>query len=136
MENASRAFLDAVRRSMRQIRVVIGATTIDATLLTATERLQYDGYLRRKETDAAILALSKTGDSIKQIMRRTGHGRQLVRQVIHGERYAAWRRMKWRFEPRSLRFGLTHKPKVRSRASSSSGGKCTVEGKSICFKPD
>ena len=29
MENASRAFLDAVRKSMRQIRTVIGATTID-----------------------------------------------------------------------------------------------------------
>lgn len=29
MENASRAFLDAVRKSMRRIRIVIGATTID-----------------------------------------------------------------------------------------------------------
>jgi hypothetical protein len=38
MENASRAFLDAVRKSMRQIRTVIGATTIDPKLLTAAER--------------------------------------------------------------------------------------------------
>ncbi|PIT03894.1 hypothetical protein TSA1_26305 [Bradyrhizobium nitroreducens] len=45
MENASRAFLDAVRKSMRQIRTVIGATTIDPQLLTAAERLQYEGYL-------------------------------------------------------------------------------------------
>jgi hypothetical protein len=45
MENASRAFLDAVRKSMRQIRTVIGATTIDPKLLTAAERLQYEGYL-------------------------------------------------------------------------------------------
>jgi transposase len=50
MENASRAFLDAVRKSMRQIRTVIGATTIDPKLLTAAERLQYEGYLRREET--------------------------------------------------------------------------------------
>lgn len=84
MENASRAFLDAVRKSM-QISVVIGATTIDAKLLTAAERLQYEGYLRREETNAAILALSKNGVPIKQIMRRTGHSRQLVRQVIRGE---------------------------------------------------
>jgi transcriptional regulator of acetoin/glycerol metabolism len=59
MENASRAFLDAVRKSMRQIRTVIGATTIDLKLLTAAERLQYEGYLRREETNAAIPALSK-----------------------------------------------------------------------------
>ena len=30
MENASRAFLDAVRKSMRQTRAAIGATTIDS----------------------------------------------------------------------------------------------------------
>jgi hypothetical protein len=37
--NASRAFLDAVRKSMRQIRSAIGVTTIDPELLTAAERL-------------------------------------------------------------------------------------------------
>src|SRR5271168_1602523 len=55
MENASRAFLDAVRSSMRLIRNVIGATTINPKLLTAAEHLQYEGYLRREETNAAIL---------------------------------------------------------------------------------
>ena len=74
MENASRAFLDAVRKSMRQIRGAIGATSIDPELLTAAERLQYEGFLRREETNAAILALSKTGP-IKQIARQTGHSR-------------------------------------------------------------
>lgn len=43
MDNASRAFLDAVRKSMRQLRTVIGATTIDLKLLTAAECLQYEG---------------------------------------------------------------------------------------------
>jgi transposase len=85
MENASRAFLDAVRKSMRQIRTVIGATTINPKLLTAAERLQYEGYLRREETNAAILTLSKNGMPIKQIVRQTGHSRKLVRQVIRGE---------------------------------------------------
>src|ERR1700744_3531965 len=61
MENASRAFFDAVRKSMRQIRTVIGATTIDPQLLTAAERLQYGGYLRREETNAAIVALAGKG---------------------------------------------------------------------------
>ena len=91
MENASRAFLDAVRKSMRQIRSVIGATTIDPELLTAAERLQYEGYLRREETNAAILALSKGGAPIKQIVRQTGYSRKLVRQVIRGERHDVFR---------------------------------------------
>jgi transposase len=65
MENASRAFLDSVRKSMRQIRTAIGATTINPDLLTAAERIQYQGYLRREETNAAILALSKDGLPIK-----------------------------------------------------------------------
>lgn len=70
MENASRAFLDAVRKSMRQIRIAIGATTINRELLTSAERLQYGGYLRREETNAAILALIKEGVPIKEIVRR------------------------------------------------------------------
>lgn len=44
MENASRGFLDAVRRWMRQVREVVGAATIDPALLTAAERIQYEGY--------------------------------------------------------------------------------------------
>lgn len=91
MENASRAFLDAVRKSMRQVRSVIGATTIDPDLLTAAERIQYEGYLRREETNAAILELSKSGMAIKQIARQTGHSRKLVRQVVRGERNDVFR---------------------------------------------
>jgi transposase len=89
--NASRALLDAVRKSMRQICTVIGATTINPKLLTAAERLQYEGYLRREETNAAILSLSNNGLAIKQIVRQTGHSRKLVRQVIRGERNDVFR---------------------------------------------
>jgi transposase len=73
MENASGAFLAAVRKSMRPIRTAIGATTINPELLTCAERLQYEGYLRREETIATILALAKDGVAIKQIVRKTGH---------------------------------------------------------------
>ena len=85
MENASAAFLDAVRKSMRSIRSVIGATTIDPELLTCAEKLQYEGYVRREETNAVILALAGQSVAIKDIVRRTGHSRKLVRQVIRGE---------------------------------------------------
>jgi transposase len=84
MENASSAFLDAVRRSMRVIRTAIGATTINTELLTCAERLQYEGYLRRKDTNAAIMALVRGGVPLKEIVRRTGHSRKLVRQVSRG----------------------------------------------------
>jgi hypothetical protein len=40
MENASAAFLDAVRKSMRAIRATIGATVVDPKLLTCAERLR------------------------------------------------------------------------------------------------
>ena len=91
MENASAAFLDAVRKSMASIRSTIGATTIHPELLTCAEKLQYEGYLRREETNAAILALAAEGIAIKDIVRRTGHSRKLVRQVIRGERTDVFR---------------------------------------------
>jgi transposase len=91
MENASAAFLDAVRKSMRSIRTAIGATTINLDLLTSAEKLQYQGYLRREETNAAIMKLASEGMPIKEVVRRTGHSRKLVRQVIRGERTDVFR---------------------------------------------
>ena len=77
MENASAAFLDAVRSAL-------GAVTIDPALLTAAERLRYEGFLRREDTRRQILALNEAGHSIKEIVRRTRYSRKLVRQVVRG----------------------------------------------------
>jgi transposase len=65
MENASRAFLDAVRKSMHQVRSAIGSATVNPGLLTAAERIQYEGYVRREEENAAILSLAREGMTIK-----------------------------------------------------------------------
>jgi transposase len=91
MENASSAFVDAVRKSMGKIRNAIGAATINPDLLTAAERLQYEGYLRREETNAVILELAKAGVTIKDIVRRTGHSRGLVRRILRGQRSDVFR---------------------------------------------
>lgn len=86
MENASRAFLEAVRKSMRLIRSAMGAATVNPSLLTAAERIQYEGYLRREEDNAAILRLAKEGLAIKEIVRQTGYSRGLVRRILRGQR--------------------------------------------------
>lgn len=84
MENASAAFLDAVPRSMRGIRTSIGAMTINPSLLTSAERLRYQGYLRRQDAQDAIAALVSNKVPLKEIVRRTGHSRNFVRQISRG----------------------------------------------------
>jgi transposase len=99
MENASAAFLDAVRRRMAAIRRAIGTTIVDAGMLTCAERLQYDGYLRRVQTSAAIARLAKDGMAIRAIVRRTGCSRKTVRRVLRGERSDMFRSRTSSLEP-------------------------------------
>jgi hypothetical protein len=61
MENASQAFLDAVRKSMRAIRQALQVGELDPELLTCAERLQYEGFKRRQDADEAIRALLGKG---------------------------------------------------------------------------
>jgi transposase len=84
MENASAAFLEAVRRSMKAIRQALGSTVIDPALLTCAERIQYEGFLRRQEDSLGIKALAEAGKSIKEIARSMGRSRKLVRSVLRG----------------------------------------------------
>ncbi|MFO1126568.1 MAG: ISL3 family transposase [Methylocystis sp.] len=99
MENASAAFLGAVRKSMRQIRSALGAAFVDPALLTAVERLQYEGYLRREEINADIVARAKRGATIKEIVRETGHSRGMVRRILRGQRSDMFRTRESSLEP-------------------------------------
>jgi transposase len=76
---------------MRQVRIAVGSATINPDLLTAAERIQYEGYLRREDTNAAILKQAETGVSIKEIVRLTGHSRGLIRRVLRGQRSDVFR---------------------------------------------
>ena len=86
MENASAAFLNAVRRSMHAIRKAVGVGTVDPASLSAAERRQHSGWLLREAENASILALAAQGVAIKEIMRRMDKSRGLVRQVLRGAR--------------------------------------------------
>lgn len=83
--------------SMRSVNPCVRSDGLSAapssilSLLTYAEPLQYDGYLRQQETNEAILELSKQGLPIKQIVKRTGHSRKLVRGVLRGQRCDVFR---------------------------------------------
>jgi transposase len=91
MENASAAFLQAVRQSMRSIRRALAAGTVDPDLLTCAQRRQYEGFLRREADNAVIQCAAGAGMSIKEIVRRTGHSRKVVRDVVRGGRTDVFR---------------------------------------------
>jgi transposase len=91
MENASAAFLQAVLRSMRSIRRAIASGTVDPNLLTSVEWRQYEGFVRREADNAVIRSLAATGMTIKVIVRRTGHSRKVVRDVVRGGRVDIFR---------------------------------------------
>lgn len=99
MENASAAFLAAVRQSMRPIRKALRAGKVDPDRLTASELRQYEGWRRRQEANAVILTLAREGVPIKEIVRRTGHARGVVRQVLRGGRTDVFRPRASSLEP-------------------------------------
>ena len=83
--------LTAVQRSMVAIRKAVGAGVVDPAALSAAERRQHAGWLRREAENAAILALAAQGVAIKEIMRRTDKSRGLVRKVVRGGRHDMFR---------------------------------------------
>ncbi|MDF3363039.1 ISL3 family transposase [Sulfitobacter sp. Ks41] len=91
LENVSAAFLSAVQRNMPAIRKATGANTLDPKLLTAAERLQYEGFLRRQQTNRMVRQMADDGTPIKRIVRLTGLSRGLVRQIVRGEREDVFR---------------------------------------------
>ena len=83
-ENASAAFILAIRRRMRDVRGAFGQGIVDPATLTAAERLQYEGWERRIAEEATIRALYAKSIAIKEIVRRTGRSRKLVRDICRG----------------------------------------------------
>ncbi|MEM9813827.1 MAG: ISL3 family transposase [Pseudomonadota bacterium] len=99
LENASRAFVDAVRKCLGDIRRALTKNEISPALLTAAERVQYEGFLRCAETNAAVHALAAGGVPIKAIVRQIGCIRQVVRRIVRGEREDIFRIRQSSLEP-------------------------------------
>ncbi|MFL5289277.1 MAG: transposase [Rhodopila sp.] len=75
MENASAAFLTAVQCSMPAVRKALGAGAVDPTSLTAAERRQHVGWLRRQQENAATWQWpARVWASSRSSGRRAAHG--------------------------------------------------------------
>lgn len=84
---------------MGAIRSHLGSTAIDPALLTRAERLQYEGYLRREATNAAITKLARNGLTIRAVVRQIGCSRKMARQVLRSERSDIFRPRTSSLEP-------------------------------------
>src|SRR5258707_10977685 len=84
MENASRAFLDAVRKSMRQIRSAIKRRQSIPKLLTAAERLQYEEYRRTAGLDQGLSYVTNDRycSTLHRVMHASGHERYSVPYLL------------------------------------------------------
>jgi transposase len=86
LENASAAFLDVVLRHMRHLRRAVASEEVDPKRLSAVEKQQWAGWLRRDEVNEKVRALHKSGTALKAIVRATGLSRQTVRRIVRGTR--------------------------------------------------
>lgn len=96
MANASEAFLDAVRKSMRSIRAVIGAAVINPDLLTLPNACNWKVICAARKLTARTwrclrMALFKDGAPIKQIVNSAGLARATMPRIVRGQRSDVFR---------------------------------------------
>ena len=86
LENATAAFVEAVKRRMGDLRRAITGDGVDPEALSAAEKKQWAGWERRDEVNGTVRSLHGQGHSIKGIVRTTGVSRQTVRRILAGTR--------------------------------------------------
>lgn len=91
-ENASAAFLAAVRSEMPCLRRALAPTgPVDRATLTRAERIQWDGYQLREALNRQIIDLAGQGVPIRAMARTTGVSRKTIRKVLRGQRHDTFR---------------------------------------------
>ncbi len=91
LENATAAFVEAVKRHMGDLRRAITGGDIDPEVLSSAEKVQWAGWKRRDEVNGTVRSLKSQGHSIKGIVRATGVSRQTVRRILAGTREDVFR---------------------------------------------
>ncbi|MBB4858778.1 transposase [Novosphingobium chloroacetimidivorans] len=87
-ENASAAFVAAVRSEMPSLRQALGPSgPVNPATLTRAERIQWDGAEVREALNRRIENLSAQGVPIKAVARITSVSRQTIRKVLCGQRH-------------------------------------------------
>lgn len=104
MENVSAAFLKGLAQIDAPDNIGARRGVIDPTLLTAAERLQYEGCLRREEVNAAILDQAEAARRSRRLCGcRSSRG--LIRKILRGRRSDIFRtrRVHWNCDFRGPR---------------------------------
>ncbi len=99
LENVSAAFLSAVQRAMPTIRKTLGMVQLNPALLTAAERLRFEGFQRRQKTNQMVRQMAEEQVPPRRIVRATGLSRGLVRQIVRGAREDVFRIRQSRLTP-------------------------------------
>ena len=91
-ENASAAFLAAVRMEMPGLRRILAPSgPVDPATLTRADRLQWDGAQIREALNRQILDLASQGTPIRVMAHTTGVSRQTIRKILRGQRHDTFR---------------------------------------------
>ncbi len=91
-ENASAAFLAAVRSELPRLRQALSPETpVDPETLSKAERIQWEAAMTREVVNGQVLALASQGVPLKAMARTTGLSRQTIRKIVRGQRHDIFR---------------------------------------------
>ena len=103
-ENASAAFLSAVRSELPRLRKALSPEKpVDPETLSKAERLQWEAAETREAVNIQILALAAQGTPLKAMARETGVSRQTIRKIVRGQRHDIFRTRQSSLDPWRVR---------------------------------
>ena len=124
-ENASAAFLSAVRSELPRLRKALSPETpIDPVTLIKSQRIQWEAAVTREAVNKQILALAAQGISLKAMARTTGLSRQTIRRIVRGQRHDVFRTRQSSLDPWLVRLEAEWTGGCRVSARQTGGWSC------------
>ena len=103
-ENASAAFLSAVRSELPRLRKALSPETpVDPVTLSKAERIGWEAAVTREAVNDRIPALAAQGVPLKTMARMTGVSRQTIRKIVRGQRHDIFRTRQSSLDPWRVR---------------------------------